>query len=179
MTDFVRRIPALQELFPSSGRDTVRPQSASEVVQFVHEFPGRMFRLENVIRETITTAAALTPSSTGLGLPVTPQSQYDEMILGQISHNAGTLRTLRLGISDPAGALLFLGHWEGVTGGVFIPIIAAAAVNAAGFQVYPGRPIIPPGWTIYFDGDTAGAAYSVFLQFARIRKTLAEPAMGR
>lgn len=182
MPEIAKRVPLLQRLFPSSGTLVVQPREVSETVSLVHPWPGRAEGMLGAKAVQLAAGPALTPSATffsnsfgvGVGSGGILAEDWVEIFVGDVSHDSATSRSVQLSLVSPGPAafVTFLARWSGFqsvrANGVpsgFEPMFGTRAINAAGTDVHTApRPIVlPVGWGLRVDGDTAAANYTITL----------------
>jgi hypothetical protein len=183
---FSRRIPFLQDLFPSSGRDVPVPNEVSDIVHLVHPWPGRSRGLFESATIQASSASAVTPV---LNVNLAAPNQYIEVVYMDVSHDSATARAITMFLRDPrtgAAILTAIARWAGMTSvltagvaGGFQPVIVGSVANGQSDALTPPRPlIVPPGCELQLNGDTAAAAYAITVSMVRIFHPLhEEPAL--
>jgi len=167
MSEFSRPLRGLQDLFPSSARESAQPHTLSEVVNLVHPYPGKLW--EQVVSFQQVSANVVTPS---VLVATSLQGRYGEIIAIDVSHDSATARNLQFRILSPTGQNIFVARVTGMVSALtpgqpsgFQPMIGlyhSLGVAGVDISLFPGRNIvIPSGYTLFCDGNTAAAAYTI------------------
>ncbi len=186
MSLFTRRIPLLERLFPSSGREVAGPLEVTDVVHLMHPWPGRTLGLLTCEQQQIVGASALTPT---VSILEASAEEWIEVLYGDISHNSATSRNLQLAIFNlVVSRNTFIGRWRNQTDvwtanapGGFQPLFNMSAPGPLneGLWLSPPRPlVIPPRYRLDLLGDTAGVAYALTAAVVFVRHLLHDPPTG-
>lgn len=168
MSNFARRDPPLDRVFPSSQAPGQGPNELTENVQLVHPWPGRGHRLDQQVYKSYTSAAALTPQ---LDTPAVPLGDYWEIMSLNLFHSSGDDQTLYLSIVDPTSNLLIVGRADAQGGGL-IPIQCTDSVARG---IMTPTPLFVPGlWHIRVVGSLGLAVYTVGVRGIFLEHRLAE-----
>ncbi len=177
MGRFTRRLRGLQSLFPSSDAVATQPSELSEHVNLVHPWPGRGIGLENVRLSELLSAPSVTPSrafnpATDFGANV-QAGEWIEIIAGDVSHDSVTARVVQLFLRSPNNINVIVARWTGFLSGLtngqasgFEPLFGQrqmepAVAVSSDVHLPPWPLIVPPGWSLLFQGDTAGAVWTI------------------
>jgi hypothetical protein len=196
MALFTRVIAGLQGLFPASGGTRHSPSELSDNVQLVHPFPSQAADLDGARVVEFISAASVTPvlvippaagNDPGNGPPLVNSQQYDEWVLGDVRHTAagGANPILSLSLNASGGLTTKIGVWSWDDAQAYagiVPLYVEGIVVGGGLTVaaVPKRPIIvPPGWTIIFQGNTQAVAYDVRIRILVIRRFMADVPLFR
>jgi hypothetical protein len=179
---FARRLPFLERLFPSSGREVAVPNEVTDAVHLVHPWPGRALGFLTVDQIQISSSSVVTPTLVALSAAA---DEWIEVIAGDISHDSATARIVQATLfHDVLLRQTFIALWSLLdtafsTLGGFAPLFGHSAGTFAAGKVVKSPPwplIIPPSTSLRFVGDTAGAAYALTFSGFVIRHPIhAEP----
>jgi len=90
VASFSRRVPGLQDVFPSSGVSAAQPTEVSESVTLTHPFLAAGTRFEEMVLERVIGAVDIAFAN----LPIVPEGRYWYVPAWSISHSDGTARQL-------------------------------------------------------------------------------------
>jgi len=175
---FARRIPLLQDLFPSSGADVPGPNEVSDVVHLVHPWPGRALGLLTCNTLQVASGASVTPVLTAL---TAAPDEWIELIAGDVSHDSAAATNIQARIRKQSLST-FVGRWTVMdtalsTLGGFEPLFGnSAGAYGAGKVVVrlPWPLILPPDFQLIFDGQTQGVAYTITASLVLMRHKVHE-----
>ncbi len=96
MASFARRVPGLQDVFPSSSSSFAHPTEVSESVTLTHPFLAAGVRFRESVLERVVGIADV-PSA---NLPLVPEGFYWYVAAWSISHSDATARQLTWELED-------------------------------------------------------------------------------
>lgn len=113
---------------------------------------------------------------------ISNQERYVEIIAMDVSHDSATARIVQMLLRSPEAQNVFVARWTNMAAVLaagqpsgFEPVLARPTAGAGSDRLLPGHPlVIPPGWNLQMSGNTAGAAYSIFVSIAYIAHPISE-----